>query len=285
MDAGVLIDDGRWRELLETRATAPDRVADAFAARRRRPLLRDGAPRIFLLGLDGPGDANGATRRRDLLERALTALAQPGVDGVIAAADVMEDLLLLGGLEDRIAIGAMNGAGAVGGLDDALTAYDARSIAESGLDGGRLRLRMAADGEPTAPALAAGARALTTLAARRIVAMIEPALAPRDDAGRPDTPVDGDALMRAARAASSLGVTSAYTWLLFPDAGDATRVIDATSLPVLLRQGDVSRRDGAGGITVAHPQVRGIVAAASLLYPADGDVAGAARSAAGVVHD
>ena len=40
--------------------------------------------------------------RTDLLDRLRTALADPGVDGVLATADILDDLLLLGALEDKV---------------------------------------------------------------------------------------------------------------------------------------------------------------------------------------
>jgi len=70
--------------------------------------------------------------RRELLERLVVALARPGVDGVLATPDVVEDLLLLGALDDRVVVGSMNRgglAGSVSELDDRFTAYDAAGIA------------------------------------------------------------------------------------------------------------------------------------------------------------
>jgi hypothetical protein len=40
--------------------------------------------------------------RLELLDRLCTALADPGVDGVLATADVLDDLVLLGALEDKV---------------------------------------------------------------------------------------------------------------------------------------------------------------------------------------
>ncbi|MFV2039395.1 MAG: aldolase, partial [Acidimicrobiales bacterium] len=42
--------DDRWTDLLQTRATRPAAIAESFAARTRRPLLRDG--RLFLVAAD-----------------------------------------------------------------------------------------------------------------------------------------------------------------------------------------------------------------------------------------
>ena len=68
-------------------------------------LTRDGM--LFIVAADhtargmvGLGDDPLAMAdRRSMLDRLLTALANPRVDGVLASADIMEDLVLLGALE------------------------------------------------------------------------------------------------------------------------------------------------------------------------------------------
>jgi hypothetical protein len=52
--------------------------------------------------------------RYDLLRRLLVALGRPGVDGLLATADIIEDLLLLGALEDKVVFGSMNRGGLQG---------------------------------------------------------------------------------------------------------------------------------------------------------------------------
>ena len=74
--------------------------------------------------------------RGELLDRLVTALRRPGVDGVLGTPDVLEDLLLLGALDDKVAIGSMNRGGLQGSvfeLDDRFTAYDAATVAADGL--------------------------------------------------------------------------------------------------------------------------------------------------------
>ena len=65
--------------------------------------------------------------RTDLLDRLVTALARPGVDGLLATADIVEDLLLLGALEDKVVFASMNRGGLQGSvfeMDDRQTGYD-----------------------------------------------------------------------------------------------------------------------------------------------------------------
>ena len=140
----MLLTDHRWNELLETRATDPAAVTRAWADRPRRPLLAaDG--RLFLLAADHParsalsvgGDPLAMADRRDLLERLLTALEEPGVDGLLGSPDILEELLLLGALGEKVAIGTMNRAGLVGSvweLDDRMTAYDTASLVDAGIE-------------------------------------------------------------------------------------------------------------------------------------------------------
>src|SRR5690606_22836569 len=122
-------------------ARSPERVGAAAAARRRRPLLGEDG-RLFIIAADHTArailkvgaDPRAMADRRDLLGRILTALAQPAVDGVMATPDVMEDLLLLGALDERVAIGSMNRGGLAGSaweLDDRFTAYDVPTLLSS----------------------------------------------------------------------------------------------------------------------------------------------------------
>jgi hypothetical protein len=49
-----------------------------------------------------------------LLDRLASALAHPRVDGVLGTPDILDDLALLGLLDDRIAVGSMNRGGLKG---------------------------------------------------------------------------------------------------------------------------------------------------------------------------
>lgn len=89
--------------LARTRARHPEAVAEAAARRVRRPLLGDSG-RLMIVAADHPARGSLAVgdrpfamaNRADLLERLCEALSRPGVDGVLATADVLDDLLLLG---------------------------------------------------------------------------------------------------------------------------------------------------------------------------------------------
>ena len=291
----------RLAEIRQTRAHRPEAVAEA-AARRARPAtlpaIRPGARpnpggQLMIIAADHPARGSlGAGRqplvmadRAGLLERLCIALRRPGVSGVLGSADVLEDLLLLGALDGKVVIGSMNRGGLAGAafeIDDRFTGYDAAAIERMGFAGGKMLLRIDPADPATAAALQACAAAVSQLAGRQLLAMVEPFLAHRVD-GQLRNDLSPEAMMRAVAVAAGLGTTSAYTWLKLPVVADMDQVVAVTTLPVLLLGGEV--RDDpeavfAGWRTALRlPNVRGIVAGRSLLYPPGGDVAGAVDTA------
>ena len=284
-------------DLTELRAREPGRVRKLWASRRRRDLVgADG--RLLLVAADHPArnalgvrdDSFAMGSRSDLLERLATAVARPGVDGVLGTPDVLEDLLLLGVLEDKVAIGSMNRGGLQGAvfeLDDRFTAYRARDLAACGLEGGKMLTRIALDDPGTAATLEASARAVTELAEAGLMAMVEPFWSQRRD-GRVVNLLDPDSTIRSIHVAAGLGATSAHTWLKMPVVDELERVMDATTLPTLLLGGDPQGHPddtyASWGAALELPAVRGLVVGRALLYPPDGDVGAAVDVAAGLVH-
>src|SRR4029077_5891037 len=180
------------------------------------------------------------------------ALGRPGVGGGRGTADVLEDLLLLGALEGKVVIGSMNRGGLAGTVferDDRFTGYDAAAIARMGFDGGKMLLRIDPDDPATADTMQACARAVSDLAGRGLIAMVEPFIAHRVD-GRVRNDTSTEAMMLALTIASGLGTTSAYTWLKVPVVKDMERVMAASTLPALLLGGEVPD-DPAGAFAAA----------------------------------
>ncbi|MFC9437226.1 aldolase [Nocardia sp. NPDC057030] len=291
--------DERWRELLRVRATDPEAVERAYAKRVRRPNLLADKDTLFLIAADHPArgalgvgsDLTAMADRRALLERLLIALAHPDVDGVLGSPDVVEELLLLDALDDKVVIGSMNRGGLAGAeweIDDRFTGYDADSLARFRLDGGKMLLRLVDSDAGTVPTLQACAQAVSELAANGLMAMVEPLPYHRDESGALIMSKDAAALSRAITVASGLGVTSAYTWLKIPAPEDIS-VLDATTLPVVVLGGapsgdqvaDIAYWDGALG----HDVVRGLVVGRTLLYPQDGDVGAAVDAAAKMLKE
>lgn len=295
---GPTISDEAWAHLLNLRAAEPGAVAAAYAARSRPSRILSEAGTLFLVAADHPargalasgGDAMAMADRRSLLARLVEALEHPDVDGVLGTPDVVEELLLLGALEDKVVIGSMNRGGLDGAswtMDDRFTGYDAANIAACRLEGGKMLLRIDDQDAGTAGTLEGCADAVSELAARGLVAMVEPLPYHREPDGSLTLLKDVPALARAVSIASGLGNTSAYTWLKMPSCDDPESVFAATTLPCVVLGGVPSPDPGkdleSWGRALTQPTVRGLVVGRALLYPPDGDVYGAVAAAASVL--
>jgi len=275
------------------RVDDPGAIERAAAARSRTPLTG----RMVLIAADHPargalaarGRPQAMANRQDLLERLVTALERPGVDGVLGTPDIVEDLLLLGALENKVVIGSMNRGGLAGSvfeLDDRYTAYNARSLAEMGLDGGKMLIRIALGDPGTVRTLEQTAGAVSELAHSGLMALVEPFMSNWED-GKLVNDLSADAVIKSVGIASGLGSTSRHTWLKLPVIEDMERVMQSTTLPTLLLGGDPQGSDdevfASWEKALGLPGVRGLVVGRALLYPHNDDVAAAVDIAAGLV--
>ena len=293
----TILDDARFEELLRLRAASPEALFARAASRERRPMVR-GDGNVLIVAFDHPArrilgvgnDPLAMADRREALDRCIRALRRPGVDGLLATPDVVEDLLLLGELDDKLVFGSMNRGGLTGSaweLDDRFTGYRAETIERLGLDGGKMLLRLDYDDPNTNATIEACARAVDELADRGLVAMVEPLPARRVD-GRARITTDTQSVVEAVSVASALGSPSIYTWLKLPAVDDPGPMLAATTLPSLLLGGDPGSKGeellDQWRAALAMPQTRGLTAGRSLLFPEDGEVEQWVDEAVAIVH-
>jgi hypothetical protein len=227
--------------------------------------------------------------RTDLLDRLRAALADPGVDGVLATSDILDDLLLLGALEDKVVFSSFNRGGLAGAsfeLDDRMTGATAASTAAARMNGGKMLCRIDLDDPGTVSTLAACAQAVDELAGHGLIAMLEPFMSSRVN-GKVRNDLSPDAVIKSIHIAQGLGATSAYTWMKLPVVDEMDRVMESTTMPTLLLGGDPADPDEAFAgweKALALPSVRGLVVGRTLLYPADGDVSAAVTAAVAMVR-
>jgi hypothetical protein len=290
--------DDQYRSLTAGRVFAPGRIAEAYDARLRpESLTKDGM--MFVVAADHTargmvgvsGDRYAMADRRSLLDRMLDALDHPRVNGVLASADIMDDLVVLGALEGKLAVGTMNRGGLAGAtweLDDRFTAFDAAHLEQMRLDAGKMLLRIDDADAGTAPTIEACARAVQELGDRGLLAMVEPIPYTKDVTGRAIWDSDPFQLVRAVGVCSALGSSSAHTWLKVQATADIASVAAMTTQPLLLLGGapgpDPERTFALWEEGLHQPTVRGLVVGRALLYPSDGDVAETVDRAAVLVE-
>ncbi|KUL24307.1 Cgl0159 family (beta/alpha)8-fold protein [Streptomyces regalis] len=286
-------------DLTAVRARHPEAIAEAAARRVRRPLIGDSG-RMMIVAADHPargalavGDRRLAmANRADLLERLCIALSRPGVDGVLATADILEDLLLLGVLDDKVVMGSMNRGGLAGAsfeMDDRFTGHRAEDIARLRFDAGKLLVRIDYSDPGSLTTLETTARAVDDMAALKLPLFVEPFISRRVD-GQVRNDLSAEAVTKSIAIASGLGGTSAYTWLKLPvthDPDDMAEVLETSTLPVVLLGGEVGG-DQEGAYerwrkALRLPTVQGMVVGRSLLYPAEGSVETAVDTAVGLL--
>lgn len=282
--------------IVEIRAYHPERIARALADRPRGQ-VPDGGGRLMIIACDHPArgalaagaDPMAMASREEVLARCVEALSRPGVNGFLGTADLIEDLTLLGALDSKLVYGSMNRGGLAGAsfeMDDRFTGYDTRGIVDSGLDGGKMLLRINDTDSGSASTLAACAHAVNELAQARVMAMVEPFIS-RWEGDRIVNDLSPEAVMRSMAIASGLGRTSAYTWLKLPAVPHMERVMEASTLPALILGGAVGPDAEAARESWARalelPAVRGLVIGRSLLFPPDDDVAAAVDNTVGLL--
>ena len=286
-----------FQALRDTRASNPGAIATALKNRQRRELLGvDG--KLMIVAADHPAraalgighEAMAMANREDLLERLAQALSNPGVDGVLATPDIIDDLALLGLLDNKIVVGSMNRGGLRGAsfeMDDRFGSYSIESIVEAGLDFAKTLTRINFHDAGTAETLMATATAVNDAVAAGIPIMLEPFISEWVD-GSISNVLTPEAVIQSIAIVSALGGSSAYTWLKIPYVADMARVMESTTLPTLIlggdRAGDMESLYTEWANALTLPGVRGLVVGRSLLYPASGNTGDAIARAVDIVH-
>ncbi len=283
-------------QIAEIRIHHPEQIAERLA-NRPRGTLPAGNAKLMIIACDHPArgalaagsDPTAMASRESVLERTVEALSRPGVNGFLGTADMIEDLALLGALDGKLVYGSMNRGGLAGAsfeMDDRPTGYDARGVVASGLDGGKMLMRINYSDPATANTLEWCAHSVDELNEAGVMAMVEPFIS-RWDGGHIVNDLSPEAVMTSMAITSGLGRTTAHTWLKLPAVDNMEQVMEASSLPALILGGAVSadpdKARESWGKALALPTVKGLVIGRSLLFPPDGDVAAAVDETVGLL--
>jgi len=292
------LSQAQYLKLLDARVKQPESFPKALINRQRRKLVGEDRKLLIVAadhtarGILAAGkDEFAIADRYSLLDRLVRSLSNPLVDGVLASADIIEELAWLGALESKLVFGTMNRGGYLGsmwGLDDPMTAYDADHIASMGLDAGKVLLRIEHTDAGVGKTIEYVVEAMRLLTERNIVCIIEPLPYTKDVNGLPMLDRSTDRLDKIISIAAGLGSYSGLTWLKLPAWTSHKSLGDSTTMPILLLGGDPGENldatfnEWAGALQI--PNVIGLVAGRPLLFPYDNDVEKAIGRAAELVH-
>ncbi|MGB2886057.1 MAG: hypothetical protein WBC04_00025 [Candidatus Acidiferrales bacterium] len=296
-------------EITELRVRRPNVVEqEARRRRRRRQLTHDG--RLVLVAVDHP--ARGVTQirkdelamgnRYQLLARTRRVFRDLLLDGVVATADILEELLLLSHIErkrdgrsfldGRVLVGTMNRgglAGAVFEMDDTFTGMTAERLAELRCDAGKMMFRLDTGDAASGRTVLGCADALNALRRHRLAAFLEVLGVEQKPDGGYHSLNNATTLIRNCGIASGLGESSAHVWLKLPYCQDFESVAAATTLPILLLGGPARESqketlaDFAAGMA-SSPRVRGAIIGRNLLFPVEGDPLPMCKALTELVH-
>ncbi|MBP6043662.1 MAG: deoxyribose-phosphate aldolase [Rhodoluna sp.] len=293
----MTLDFSVQQHIRETRARHPERLAEVYAQRKRREVV-SGDGRLFIIAADHPArgalavrnDPMAMANRYQLLENLALALSRPGVDGVLGTPDIIDDLALMGCLDNKLVVGSMNRGGLRGAsfeMDDTVTGYDIGAIVRDGLDFAKMLNRINFEDAGTSNMLTESYAAVSEAAEARVPIMLEPFISKWQD-GKIKNDLSTEAVINSISIAQGLGNSSAYSWLKLPVVDRMDEVMASTTLPTLLLGGDpVEDQDNiyeSWDYALALDGVRGLVVGRTLLYPQDGNVEAAIDTAVRLVH-
>jgi DhnA family fructose-bisphosphate aldolase class Ia len=298
-----------YSRITGVRVDRPGVIMEQAALRRRRKTLsRDG--RLVVVAADHPGrlvvkaggDPWAMADRRHYLARILRVLTQPGIDGILATPDILEELLIVEHLlredglhpllDDKVLIGSMNRGGLAGAafeMRDRFTSFSARQLKKMGLDGGKMLLRVDLTSADCGATLWECAQALRELEELDLPAFLEP-LPVESSAGGYSVRKTAEDLIPLICAATALGDSTRLLWLKIPRVEGFQRVCRATTCPILMLGGEARDRpegvleDFAAGLR-AGDNVRGVLVGRNILFPGESDPASMASAIGALVHE
>ncbi len=224
------------------------------------------------------------------------------MDGIVATADILEELLFLSHLErkksgksfldGRVLVGTMNRGGLAGTafeMDDTFTGMTAKRIAELRLDGGKMMFRLDPTDAGSGKTVKACADTINELRKYRLPAFVEALTMEKKAGGGYHTLNNAAMLIRNCGIAAGLSESSAHVWLKLPYCQDFNKVGMATTLPILLLGGPARESqsetlaDFSAGMA-SSPRVRGAIIGRNLLFPVEGDPLPMCRALTELVH-
>jgi len=289
-----------FEEISRLRVEQPDLIKKELLGRKRRKTL---APTGYLtvLAADHPArylmNPPEMGNRLDYAGRIVRCLAESDLDGLMATADVIEDIVLANYiykqqnkgksfLDDKILMACVNRTGLSGlehELMDRESAYmSAKKIKEMNLDAAKMLLRIPVKADKTdrfaVETMERCAKVTAECVDLNIPMFMEPLAVDKKPEGGYTVLEQPDALIKVMGVAAGLAHSSAYTWLKIPYCHQFDRVVKSVTMPILMLGGPSTGRP-AGTLENfvrgmgAGPNVRGALVGRNVIFPGDEDPA------------
>lgn len=192
------------------------------------------------------GDKIGLSNRHEYLSRLARMLQSEEVDGVEAAPDIIEDLLILNYLSkkrtgkdfmaDKLIVGTVNRGGlknTVWEMDDMCTCFTVERINRLSLDGVKFMIRINPDSEMSKNTVKYCAQIINEAEKYSLPVFIE-SLFVRNDGSSYKMQTDTESLVKTVGVVSALGCTALQKWLEVPINSEYQTVTNATTCSILV---------------------------------------------------
>lgn len=286
-------------EIARLRIEKPELIKQELTNRKRRKTI---APTGYLtvLAADHPAryivNPTEMGSRLDYAGRIVRCMVESDIDGLMATADVIEDIVLAsyilkqrtgkGFLDNKILMACVNRTGLSGmehELMDRESAYlNGKKVKDMNMDAAKMLLRIPLKADKTdryaIETMERCAKVTAECADLQIPMFMEPLAVEKKPEGGYHVIETPDALIKVMGVAAGLAHTSAYTWLKIPYCNQFDRVVKAATLPILMLGGPSTGRPsgtvenfvrGMG----AGSNVRGALVGRNVIFPGDEDPA------------
>ncbi|MEX0660590.1 MAG: hypothetical protein WEA58_01385 [Balneolaceae bacterium] len=274
--------------------------------KRRKTFTLDG--NLNIVAVDHPargslavGEKNLAMgNRHDLLARLVSVLKCDVMDGVLASTDILEELLILHGemhkkgkgfLDEKLLITSLNRGGLLGSvweLNDPITAGNVRTCVKLGIDASKMLLRVDMSSADTLNTILACAEGVRDMNKENMPIFLEP-LPVEYINNQYKIVKQADSLIPLITMTAALGNYSRNIWLKIPYTEEFNRVVDSTTLPIVILGGERNSLENTlqsikSAMKTGH-QVRGAMLGRNVLYPENSTPAAVAEAVGLIVHE
>ncbi len=288
-DCRKFLGEEMFRQVNEIQTFDPE-IVISEAMRRRKP---DKKKRVLVLAAadhnarminEYKGNPIGLSNRRDYLSRLVRILTSDKVDGLEAAPDIIEEVLIINYLrkkegypdflDGKMMIGTVNRGGlrdSAWEMDDMCTCFTVERLVKLRMDGAKFMIRINPRETESRHTLRYCAETVNAAEKQGLPVFIEALFVETDENGHFVVKTDTESLCKVVGVVSALGCTSTQKWIELPRNPDYPAPAGAAACSVLVVP-DESETETSSIIREytkekgIHPNVRGILLGRNVMF-------------------